>query len=120
MSHNARSTFSSNVGSTTVSCSPPPDETVSARSRVVKLSRHFVGGAASFGAASKLDRGGGETEFVGAMGGEEAKVEDSVLEPPFPDGIEDKDGLEGWECEAWLIVGEPGAGLSTYSHEDGL
>ena len=30
-----------------------------------------------------------------AMGGEEAKDEDSALEPPFPDGMEDNDGLEG-------------------------
>ena len=61
----------------------------------MKLSRHFEGGAANLGAASKLGRGGGEAEFAGAMGGEETKVEDSALEPPFPEGIEDNDGLEG-------------------------
>lgn len=120
MSHRARSTFSSNVGSTTVICSPPAEETVSRRSRVEKLSLHFVGGAAGFGAASELVQGGGETDFAGAIGGELPNVDESALEPALPDGIEDKDGLEGWECEAWLVVGEPGAWLSTYSHDEGL
>ena len=69
--------------------------------------------------ASELERGGGETDLVGAIGGEPPKVDESALDPSFPEGKEDMDGLVGWECEAWLVVGEPGV-LSTYSQEDGL
>lgn len=93
MSHKARSTFSSKVGSTTCNCSPATEETVSRRSSVDTLSLHFVGAIDGLAEVSKLERGGGDTGFEGADGGEVPNVEDPVLDDiSLPEGVDEIDG----------------------------
>lgn len=94
ISHNDRSTFSSNVGSVTWIESPGTVEIVSRRSRVDALSLHFGGGAETLLGDSKLGRGG-EVDFDGADGASEASESGELMievRSSFPDGVEDMEG----------------------------
>ena len=88
-------------------------EIVSRRSNVEALSPHLNGGAGCLAEVSWLVRGGGETDFDGADGGDVAYVEEPLLETSLPDEVEESGGLGCWECEAWLAVGDRAGAAST-------
>ena len=105
-SHNALKTFSSKDGSTTCSCSAPEADIVSWLSTEI-LSLHFDSGAEGFEGVSRLERGGGETGFEGADGGEVPDIEVPTLGHwSLPDGVVVIDGRCWCVWEALLDVGD--------------